>query len=296
MKVRKEISGLHFFDRVTGLHLLLDEIKIPEKDTQNTPRTVSIALTNKCDLKCHFCYAPKDKNALTFDYLTKLCKQLDNIGVLEITFGGGEPTLFPRFEELCNWVWDNTSLGISFTTHGHHINEELISRISGKVSSIRFSIDGLEPRYSTIRGKKLSDLIEKIKLVSGQIPFGINCVVSKEQTDELKKVIELAIDLQASNVLIIPEHSNGIFQITKEDWIKLDDIIKSYSKQIELLVTFEAGNYLQSNTLDVSTNQEYLFAHISADNKLKQNSFDTDGILIQKITELKKYFSNINTN
>lgn len=296
MKVRKEISGLHFFDRVTGVHLLLDEIKISKADAYHTPRTVSIALTNKCDLKCHFCYAPKNKHTLSFEYLTSLCKQLDDIGVLEITFGGGEPTLFPRFEELCNWIWDNTSLGISFTTHGHHIDESFISKIKGKVSSIRFSIDGLEPRYSVIRGRKLSDLVQKIKLVSGQIPFGINCVVSKEQTDELKKVIELAIDLQASNVLIIPEHSNGVFQITKEDWIKLDGIIESYSKQIELLVTYEAGNHLQSETLDVSANQEYLFAHISADNKLKQNSFDIEGVLIQEISELKNYFLTINPN
>lgn len=296
MKVRKEISGLHYFNRVTGLHILMDEIMIPKEQIQQTPRTVSIALTNVCDLKCHFCYAPKNRHTLAFDYLISLCKQLDSLGVLEITFGGGEPTLYPKFEELCSWVWENTSLGISFTTHGHHINDAFINNIRNKVSSIRFSIDGSESRYSDIRGKNLDDVITKIKSINGQIPFGINCVVSKGQTEELKKVIELAINLQANNVLIIPEHTDGVFQITLADWEQIDKIIKFYNDQIELLVTYEAGNYLKSKTLEVSSNQEYLFAHISADNRLKQNSFDNEGILIQDINELNQYFLKIKTN
>ena len=296
MKIRKEISGLHFFDRVTGLHILLDEIKIPNEQVHNSPRTVSIALTNVCDLKCHFCYAPKNKHALNFSYLTELCKELDNLGVLEITFGGGEPTLFPQFKELCNWVWDNTHLGISFTTHGHHLDPIFINEIQNKISSIRFSIDGIEPRYSIIRGKKLSDLISRIKKIDGKIPFGINCVVSTEQVPELEKVILLAIELNASNILIIPEHSNGVFQITKQEWRMIDELIEKYEKNIEILVTYEASNFLQSQTLDVSSNKEYLFAHISADNKLKQNSYDTEGVLIRNVSNLNQYFSTINNN
>lgn len=296
MKVRKEVSGLHLFDRISGLHVLMDELTIPVDDIVNTPRTISIALTNRCDLHCHFCYAPKNKHTLDFGSLTSLCTELDRRGVLEVTFGGGEPTLFPRFEELCNWIWDNTELGISFTTHGHHLTEEFIDKIENKISSIRFSVDGVEPRYSLIRGRRLDELISKIKIVSGRIPFGINCVVSKGQTSEAIKVIELAIELKASNVLIIPEHLNGIFQINDEDWQHLDQIISKYSKQIELLVTFEAGNYLQSNTLEVSLSEEFLFAHVSADNKLKLNSFDEDGILIEDMTNLTDYFQTIRPN
>lgn len=294
MKLRKEVSGLHYFDRVSGVHILIDEIKVPKEKITHSPRTVSIALTNICDLKCHFCYAPKNKQTHSFEYLKLLCKELDNCGVLEITLGGGEPTLFPEFTELCNWVWDNTSMGISFTTHGHHLDEVFIKKITGKVSSIRFSIDGIEPRYSVIRRKKLSDLIKKIELVSGKIPFGINCVVSKGQSEELEKVIDLAIKLNAVNVLIIPEHTNGIFQTTEFDWNQIDRIINKYQHKIELLVTYDAGHFLKSETLNISIGNEYLFAHVSADNKIKLNSFDNEGILIQNIENLKEYFLTIN--
>ncbi len=274
----------------------MDEVRLPDDQITRSPRTVSIALTNICDLKCHFCYAPKNKQTLSYDHVTNLCKQLDDIGVLEVTFGGGEPTLFPRFDDLLKWVWDNTSLGTSFTTHGHHITEEFVKNIQGKISSVRFSIDGIEPKYSMVRGRKLDNLIDKIKLLEGQIPFGINSVVSNGETDELKKVIELSIALKASNILIIPEHSKGHFQLSKSDWSEIDAIIDYYKKDIEVLVTYAASRFLSSQTLTVSSEQEILFAHISADNKVKQNSFDTAGILIDDINCLKNYFLLINPN
>ncbi len=296
MKVRKESSGLHFFDRRSGIHILLNEIKIPKDEIHPAPRTVSIALTNVCDLKCPFCYAPKNKATLSFDYLTALCEALDKLGVLEITFGGGEPTLFPDFGRLCNWIWSNTGLGVSFTTHGHLLSEQFIEQITGKVSSLRISIDGLEPYYSKIRGRSLESLIHKVRTIGTKIPFGINCVVSKHGCNELENVILLAKELNASNVLIIPEHDNGIFQLVEKDWDDIDALIKKYHQSIEILVTYEAGNFLNTSTLDVASEKEFLFAHISADNQLKVNSFDRQGIRIGDINQLSTYFSQLNLN
>lgn len=295
MKVRKEISGMHYFNRETGIHILMDEIKFPINEIANVPRIVSIALTNVCDLKCQFCYAPKNRETLNLEELKQLCKILDDLGVLEITFGGGEPTLYPNFIELCKWIWHNTLLGISFTTHGHKLDENFVREISGNISIIRISIDGIEPRYSEIRGKSLNVLLEKISYLTKKIPFGINCVVSKNETIELENVIELAIEIGAENVLIIPEHHNGVFQLTDEDWGCLDSIIKKYDKKIELLVTHDAAPFINSKTLEIADSNEFLFSHISADNKIKLNSYDKDGIQIFDINEMKNYFNQIKT-
>jgi len=45
-KIRKSPSGLVFFDRKTGTHVLIDEISIPKEYWNKSPRTISIALTN----------------------------------------------------------------------------------------------------------------------------------------------------------------------------------------------------------------------------------------------------------
>lgn len=294
MKLRKEISGLHFFNRKSGVHILVDEISFDKTEISNSPRIVSISLTNICDLKCHFCYAPKNRDTLDFNYLKNLCKKLDDLGVLEVTFGGGEPTLYPNFIVLCQWIWHNTSLGISFTTHGHKMNSDFAKELQNNVSMIRFSIDGVEPRYSQIRGRKLSELLDKINLVKGKIPFGINCVVSKNGIKELEKVIELSIGIQAENILIIPEHINGVFQLTNTDWKALDKVIKKYDTKIEMLVTHEADDFIDSRTLKISNDEEFLFSHISADYKLKVNSYDKLGVYINSVEELENNFNKIN--
>ncbi len=58
-KQRRSPAGLHLFDRTTGLNILLDEIRVPASLWSRAPRQVSIALTNRCDLTCDHCYAPK---------------------------------------------------------------------------------------------------------------------------------------------------------------------------------------------------------------------------------------------
>lgn len=119
MKLRCESRGLHFYDRVSGYHVLLDEKPVPRELWSRAPSLVSIALTNVCDLACEFCYAPKSTHHLAFDHLLRWCKELDALGTLEVAFGGGEPTLYRELPELCAAIWEGTGLGVSITTHSH---------------------------------------------------------------------------------------------------------------------------------------------------------------------------------
>jgi MoaA/NifB/PqqE/SkfB family radical SAM enzyme len=295
MKVRKEKSGLHFFERETGMHLLFDEKKFGDDEICNSPRTFSIALTNTCDLKCYFCYAPKSRHALDYDYLTSVICEADRLGVLELTFGGGEPLLYPYLVELVSWTHSNTKMAINFTTHGHHLSKPLVDSIKGKVSKIRISIDGLEPRYSNIRKKTLQSLEDTIITnVKGKLRFGINTVFDKDYIDELPTIIEYAKNLGAEDILLIPEHSNGNIDFTKDDFEKLNRIINENQKSFQIYLTSNVDNNLDIPTLDTHDTNEFLFAHLSADKKLKLNSFTTDGYFLDNPEKLSDLFYNLN--
>jgi len=67
MKVRLGPSGIHFFDRTSGLNVLLDEIIPQEAAWAPAPRQVSVAITNTCDLSCRYCFAPKEQAVLAFE-------------------------------------------------------------------------------------------------------------------------------------------------------------------------------------------------------------------------------------
>jgi hypothetical protein len=69
LKVRTDASGIHMFNRTTGLNVLLDELGAPGL-VDSAPRQVSVALTNACDLACPHCHAPKNPAALNFKRLS----------------------------------------------------------------------------------------------------------------------------------------------------------------------------------------------------------------------------------
>src|SRR5947207_1429021 len=98
-KVRLGPSGVHLFDRLSGLNILIDEIVPPEDAWSKAPRQVSIALTNACDLRCAYCFAPKSRSVLPLENVRKWLHELDAHGTIGVGFGGGEPTLFPGFPE-----------------------------------------------------------------------------------------------------------------------------------------------------------------------------------------------------
>ncbi|MEQ1144427.1 radical SAM protein [Acinetobacter soli] len=163
MKKRIGPDGIHFFDRFTGLNILIDEVIPPENDWSKAPRQVSVALTNVCDLHCEFCYAPKVKASLQLDQLKRWIKELDQLGTLGIGFGGGEPTLYPHFSEICKYTANETELAVTFTTHGHRLTDTLLSNLKGNVHFIRISIDGVGQTYEGFRGRKFDRLIERIE-------------------------------------------------------------------------------------------------------------------------------------
>ena len=141
LKVRPGPSGVHLFDRTTGLNVLLDEVQVSPSSWASAPRQVSIALTNACDLACPHCYAPKNPAALNFQRVAAWLRELDANGCLGVGFGGGEPTLYRRFAELCRYAARETGLAVTFTTHAHHLDDELVADLTGSVHFVRVSMD-----------------------------------------------------------------------------------------------------------------------------------------------------------
>lgn len=88
-KLRGGPAGLHAFNRATGLNILSEEISVPTALWSRAPRHVSIALTNRCDLACAHCFAPKSRDELRFDSVTRWLAELDANGTLGVGFGGG---------------------------------------------------------------------------------------------------------------------------------------------------------------------------------------------------------------
>lgn len=271
-------AGIHIFDRRTGLNILVDEVKTNESAWSLAPRHVSIALTNACELSCPYCYAPKMPASLDFHLLTTWLKELDENGCLGVGFGGGEPTLYRQFPEICRFATDNTNLAVTFTTHGHNLDEQLLAKLCGKVHFLRISMDGVNSTYEALRDRPFSHLLNRIKMAKELAPFGINYVVNKRTVAHLDRAISIAANFGASEFLLLPEgpvnSEGGIDDCTLAI---LREWIEHYSGPIPL--TISEANARGINVTNPFANESGLrgFAHIDARGVLKRTSYDKGG-------------------
>lgn len=208
-KMRRSRHGAHYFERTTGLNVLIDEVEFSPEQWHRAPRYVSIALTNACELRCPFCYAPKRAARLRGSDVVRWAHELDEAGSLGLGFGGGEPTAHPELAEVCRAIAEETSLAVSMTTHGHRFDAALADRLRGAVHFIRVSVDGLGVTYEEIRNRPFEALERKLDIVAGVAPFGINCVVTEQTIGELDACLAWAERVGAEELLLLIEQPVG---------------------------------------------------------------------------------------
>lgn len=283
IKIRISPAGLHFFNRNTGINILVDEITPPTNMWSTAPRQVSIALTNACDLRCPHCYAPKNPATIDFDKLIGWIVELDANGCVGVGFGGGEPTLYPQLVELCSYITKNTKLAVTLTTHAHRLTDQLINELAGNLHFIRVSMDGIGSTYESIRCRSFDSLLDRIAALKNVARFGINFVVNTKTVGDLDLAVQLAADQGASEFLLLPEEhvgrGVGIDNGTKN---VLRNWVRGYRGNVSLAVSEGGAEGLPTcNPLNTEVGLA-AFAHIDASGVLKRMSFDSSGILIQE--------------
>jgi molybdenum cofactor biosynthesis enzyme MoaA len=290
-KIRLENSGIHLFNRKTGLHILFDEYANSKEIISIVPRTLSMALTNKCNLDCYFCYAPKNSQEQDFKYICEVASIFDKFGGLEITLGGGEPFLHPNFREICSFIWNKTNLGLSVTTNGNFLTDSDIDVLPQVLSSLRVSIDAPEPEYKKIRKFDLNKILPKLKSLANRMPVAINSVISPQRIHYIEPLLEIGNYIGVYEMLIIPEHNNGSFNFTELDWKRLkDSITKNENNSISIVVSEVASKYLNFDYLITEKSNEFTFAHLSASKNISFNSYIKSDIQIENASELIESF------
>lgn len=278
-RLRGGPDGLHLFNRATGLNVLFDEIHVPASLHARAPRQVSIALTNRCDLACKHCYAPKSRDVLPFETMTQWLAEFDSHGSLGVGFGGGEPTLYPEFEKLCHNVARETRLSVSFTTHGHHIDGALAEGLRGSVNFIRVSMDGVGATYESIRRRSFSALLYRLKHVQYISDFGVNVVINERTLPDLDDVAYVAADAGASELLLLPQvPTRRVTGIPQETLRSLRRWVDTYQGTLRLCINeVSAEGFPVCNPL-VKERGLRAYAHIDAKGVLKPSSYAVNGV------------------
>lgn len=121
-----------------------------------------------------------------------------NIKAIEIT-GGGEPTLYPYYDEFIDKLIDN-DIEIGLVTHGQNLGEKRIQQlISGNLKWVRFSMDSCTKQtHSKVHGVS-------------EVMFNVS-VKNIKRLIELKKNKDTVISI---SFIIVQDNWNEVFDATR---------------------------------------------------------------------------------
>lgn len=185
-------DALLLFDRETGNNALCTGEETRGL-RQLAPRALQFAITNRCNLACGFCSRDTELDShWTAESAFVLLRDLAHAGVLEVAFGGGEPTIFPGFADLVARLHAETSLAVGFTTNGLKFDGRLAAALRNRLSQVRISLYDDKPWANALAAA-----------LDGGVRVGINWLVTPERLPRLEDTVLDLVARGCRDVLIL---------------------------------------------------------------------------------------------
>lgn len=185
------------------------------KERSITKRGV-LWLGQTCNLSCFFCYFAEriaDKSHpehafMNIEKAKKICSTMRYVyGNTAIDIQGGEPTIYPNIFELVSYCHE-IGLEPTLITNGIVLaNEDMCRKYKeAGIKDFLVSIHGIGDTYDKVVGlkggsKKQMNALHNLQKF--EIPFRLNCTMTKDVVDEIEDVATLAIETGALAVNFI---------------------------------------------------------------------------------------------
>src|SRR5512142_1866058 len=193
------------------------------------PLYVKLKAFYGCNLKCEMCnhWRERREPPISSDRFKEVLNELAELGTKKIHISGGEPMLRPQVPEL---VEQASTLGmkVTLTTNGTLIDKVKAKRlVEGGLRGVNISIDSpVRKVHEKIRGvegafKATTKAVELFKRYQhkGKLSIRINTVVSRTNYQTLETLPDLAHELGADGINLIPidDHCGEILSMRKKD-------------------------------------------------------------------------------
>lgn len=126
------------------------EVRVGENESPSL-RYLMVEVTDRCNLRCRHCYlGDAGASDLAWDTLRRALDDFDAMGGLRLMVTGGEPLLYPRFDDL-NRLLRERSFRAVLITNGTLMGEVALDGL--EFQEVQFSVDGLEAGHDHLRGE-----------------------------------------------------------------------------------------------------------------------------------------------
>jgi len=161
---------------------------------KNIPLTVILNVTDRCNLKCSYCYAAyyqRRKDEMSLDRILKIIDELSGMGCKRISFGGGEPLLREDIGEMIKRVKEK-KMECVINSNGYLVEREI--DVLKNIDVLCLSLDGDEKAHDIYRGRgSFKEVMEAIECASRyKIPLHTNTVLHRNNLNSIEFVLEVA--------------------------------------------------------------------------------------------------------
>lgn len=270
---------------------------------RTAPIYIRIKPTNVCNQNCYYCGSKDDnvpeertynrKAMIPWKKMQEIMWDISDMGVKAVTFsGGGEPLIYPYIEDTLEIVREK-NIDYSVITNGQAL-EGRKAELLADAKWICVSLESAHAStYERIRGvntferviQNIGDFIQK------KNPFctvGINCVVTKDNFQEIYDLCKLMSKLGVDNIKLSPLRLDGdIGEYHKPIQDRVKDQIKQAKEEFEDNKFKIIDKYDNDAGLDVNYHKPYhrcmiqeVFTVIGADCKVylcHQRAYTKDG-------------------
>lgn len=148
--------------------------------TGKTVISTHLSPEGSCNLRCPYCSVSKRErhNRIKLDTIKDYILKLKSRGLKAVILtGGGEPTIYPQFNELVRWLKQDQNLSVALITNGtmiHNVEQEVWDMFSW----VRVSLNFVENFKEKIKFPKIKGVLGCSMVYIGQ---------TKEQFEEISE-------------------------------------------------------------------------------------------------------------
>jgi MoaA/NifB/PqqE/SkfB family radical SAM enzyme len=221
------------------------------------PRHLTVELTNTCNLHCSYCLRDDDAlyhmpaHFLSAELLKRIIgRARDEMGIEQIMFAGGEPSLHPKFNAIIEAV-ASQGLKCSLVTNGWHFERvwPVLLQYRDVVTHVAFSIDGpTRESHDKWRGRGSFDRVVRAfsRCWAADFPFTVKAGIRRDTVDQLQAIALFAARLGAANLNFahLMPTSNGIAEFsawTIAERDKAEREIASLNRIFKMPITIDVG-------------------------------------------------------
>lgn len=172
------------------------------------PLAVLAELTHRCPLQCSYCSNPVQLEAASRELSTKdwlrIIDELAEIGVLQIHFSGGEPTVRKDLVELVGHAVSRGLYTNLITSAVMLTRDKMQALADAGLHHVQISVQGADQAMADRIGGFRNGHAKKLEVAAWvkelDLPLTVNAVMHRQNLSQLPQIIDLAVELQAERI------------------------------------------------------------------------------------------------